>query len=253
MLFNALTDQDIVYHFICLTNPVESWKDPFIEVDINLKASIQLFDLAAKANVKKIVFPSSGGTVYGPQNLPVNEEETIPQPSSPYGIVKLATEHFLQYYKKHHEISVDIYRISNAYGPRQALNRQQGVIPIWIRKILEDKPISVFGDNNTIRDYIYVEDIAQLMTHSLSDLNSSGTFNLGSGIGVSILQLLEIFKKSIDKPFSYNIHVQRDSDIQSIVLDNSKILSHFPEFEFQKLEGKIVEMFNQERSIIQQG
>ncbi|MBC8179773.1 NAD-dependent epimerase/dehydratase family protein [candidate division KSB1 bacterium] len=113
----ALEGQDIVYHFICSSNPAESWHDPFLEINQNLTASIQFFQLAALKEVRKIVFPSSGGTVYGPQEKAIHEN-TVPRPFSPYGIIKLTTEYFLNYIQKKEGIKVDIYRIGNAYGPR---------------------------------------------------------------------------------------------------------------------------------------
>jgi dolichol-phosphate mannosyltransferase len=116
-LSSALQGQDIVYHFISVCTPIESWNDPFIEIDINLRPSIQFFELAIRKGVRKIVFPSLGGTVYGPQKELVNEGSVL-SPISPHGITKLTTEHFLQYFRKHAGIQADIYRIGNPYGPR---------------------------------------------------------------------------------------------------------------------------------------
>jgi len=237
-LSKALEDKDIVYHFICTTNPAESWNDPFIEIEENLRTSIRLFELAVNKGVKKIVFPSSGGTVYGPQKKPV-DEKAVPRPLSPYGITKLATEHFLHYYREHGGIEMDIYRIGNAYGPRQPIKRPQGVIAVWMQDILNGSEIHVYGDQNTLRDYIYIGDVVFLMTHSLNNLASSGVYNLGSGMGTSIIRLLEIFQTVVHEPIQYCIHPRRSLDNASIVLDSSKLISCFPGFKFQKLEDKI--------------
>jgi len=242
-LSKAVEYQDIVYHFICMTTPVESWDDPFIEIEENLRNSIQLFETAARQGVRKIVFSSSGGTVYGPQREPIDESAPT-MPISPYGIIKLATEHFLNYFREHSGIAVDVYRIGNAYGPRQPIQRPQGVISVWMNKILNDSEIQVYGDESTLRDYIYIEDVSLLMTNSLRNLDSSDVYNLGSGIGISIIQLLKIFKSCIDKPIKYRIHPRRSSDNTSIVLDSSKLLAHFPGFSFQKLEDKISETWH---------
>jgi UDP-glucose 4-epimerase len=235
---NAVKGQDIVYHFICSTSPAGSWNDPYIEIEDNLRASIQLFEIAAKEGVKKIVFPSSGGTIYGPQAEPVNEN-ALPRPFSPYGITKLAIEHFLRYFHKQFGIASDIYRVGNAYGPRQPDQRPQGVIGVWMRDILNNTEIQVYGNQGTLRDYVYIEDVAFLMTYSLRDPNSSDVYNLGSGEGTSILHLLDIIKKSIDTPFGYKIHPRRTLDNVSIVLDNSKLMAFFPDYKFKKLEDKI--------------
>ena len=242
-LAKSLDGQDIVYHFICATNPAESWNDPFIEIEENLRPSIKLFELAASKGVKKIVFPSSGGTVYGPQYKPV-DEKAVPRPLSPYGIAKLATEHFLLYFQEHSGIQVDIYRIGNPYGPRQPLQRAQGVIAVWMRDILSGLEIQVYGDQSTLRDYIYIKDVSYLMTHSLNKLASSGVYNLGSGVGTSIIRLLEIFQTVVVEPFRHHIHTRRPLDNPSIILDSNKLIAHFPGFKFQKLEDKLSETWN---------
>lgn len=242
-LLTALEGQEIVYHFICATTPIESWNDPFIEIEGNLRTSVQLCELAIRQGVRKIVFSSSGGTVYGPQERPVDEDVT-PRPQSPYGITKLATENFLNYFRERGGIQVDIYRIGNAYGPRQPIQRPQGVIAVWMRDILNGSEIQVYGDHHTLRDYVYVKDVSFLMTHSLEDLNFSDVYNLGSGVGTSIIGLLEIFKTVLGDVIRYRIHPRRPSDNTSIVLDSSKLLSHFPGFKFQKLEEKIQETWN---------
>jgi len=242
-LSRALKDQDIVYHFVCATTPVESWNDPFVEIDQNLRTSIQFFELAVRHDVRKIVFPSSGGTVYGPQEESV-DEETVPMPLSPHGITKLTTEHFLHYFREHSGIEADIYRIGNPYGPRQPIHRPQGVIAVWMRDILKGSEIQVYGDRSTLRDYVCVEDVAFLMTHSLRNPASSHVYNLGTGQGTSIIRLLEIFQMVIDEPIRYRALPRRSSDIAAIVLDSSKLLAHFPGFVFQKLEDRIPDTWN---------
>lgn len=223
ILKRALENQEVVYHFICMTDPASSWNDPFIEIEQNLRDSIHFFELASESGVRKIVFPSSGGTIYGPQYGRITED-ILPKPFSPYGITKLATEHFLNYFKERVNMASDIYRIGNAYGPRQPLNNPQGVIGTWMKHILEGSEVQVFGDRQTLRDYVYVEDIAFLMTHSLSNFDSSRTYNLGTGIGVSILDLLEVFIDTIDHPFPYQIHPRRSFDNTSVILDRNPLV-----------------------------
>lgn len=237
---HALKGQDIVYHFICVTNPASSWGDPFIEIESNLKYSVQLFELAVENGVKKIVFTSSGGAIYGCR-AGLIKEDTISNPFNPYGITKLATEHFLNYFRNRCGIAADIYRIGNAYGPRQPMDTPQGVIAVWMRKILKNEEIQVFGDNHTLRDYVYALDVAYLLTHSLRDISSSDIYNIGTGRGVSILELLEIFHSSIDQHFKYQICNRRNFDNLSVVLDSSKLLSFFPDFKFLEIEDKIKE------------
>ncbi|MDD5226667.1 MAG: NAD-dependent epimerase/dehydratase family protein, partial [Candidatus Omnitrophica bacterium] len=230
--------QDIVYHCISCTSPATSWKDPFVEIETNLKYSVHLFELAHQCGIKKIVFPSSGGTIYGRQLRKIREDN-LPLPFNPYGITKLATEYFLSYFRERFGLAADVYRIGNAYGPRQPMDAPQGVIAVWMGKILAGQKITIFGDRNVFRDYVCVEDIARLVLHSLTDLSSSDTYNLGTGKGISILELFDIFKEVIDMPFKHEIFARRDFDNTAVVLDSSKLLSHFPGFKFQEIKKGI--------------
>jgi len=234
----ALSGQDVVFHFISNTNPAASWNDPYVEIEENLKYSCQLFELAADHGIKKIVFPSSGGTVYG-RHTGLISEKTLPQPFNPYGIGKLAAEYFLNYFREARNIASDIYRIGNAYGPRQPIESSQGVVAVWMGRILKDEDVVIYGGEETIRDYIYVEDIAYLMTYSLRDLSASKLFNLGTGRGISILDMLNIFCSVFGDSLKYSICPRRKSDNNYVVLDSSKLLAHFPGFAFQNLEEKI--------------
>ncbi len=248
VLREALEGQDVVYHFIGATYPLASWKDPFIEIDLTIRSSVAMFDIAVEEGVKKIVYPSSGGTVYGRQKSPFTEK-TPTQPFSPYGIAKLATEHFLSYYREANGVAADIFRIGNPYGPRQAIGSVQGVINVWMEAVLGHKEFVVYGDEHNVRDYIYVGDVAHLMTHSLTDLESSDTFNLGSGKGVSILELLEVFKEALSgEDLKYRVLPRRPSDNVASVLDTSKLLAHFPGFEYQTLTEKVRETWDDLKS-----
>ena len=138
---------------------------------------------------------------------------------------------------------VDIYRIGNAYGPRQSMDASQGVIAVWMGKILKGKRIEVYGDTQAVRDYIYVEDIAHLIAHSINQPDLSDLYNLGTGRGVSVLELFDIVRTVTDIPFEYKVFSRRDFDNTRVVLDSSKLLSFFPGFEFQRIEEKIKDMW----------
>ena len=240
-LKNALHGNDILFHLVWASTPITSWNDPYLEVDENIRLTIQLAEAAVESGIKKMVFPSSGGTVYGTQEHSRVNESFLPRPFTPYGIAKLAVEYFLNYYHKSANLAIDVYRIGNAFGPRQPVSSPQGVISVWMSKILSGEKITVYGDCETIRDYVYVKDIAHLMAYSMTALNQSATMNIGSGRGTSIMELLDIFKRVIDMPFKYEIKPRRPSDNVSFILDNSLILSHFKNFSFGNLEENILE------------
>jgi UDP-glucose 4-epimerase len=242
VLSRALVGQDIVYHFIWATNPATSWSDPLIEVDSNLRNTIQLCELAASKGVLKLVFPSSGGTVYGHSENLIKEDQPA-NPSNPYGIAKLAAEFFIEYFQKRFGLNFDVYRIGNAYGPRQPGQAAQGVVAAWMHAILSKTPVYVYGDELVVRDYVYVRDASYLMTHSLRELRSSGIYNIGSGVGTSTAELLTLFQEVIDEPFEFIRCSKRPFDNSRVVLDSSKILAFFPGFKFQVLREKILELW----------
>lgn len=243
----ALAGREVVFHFACATNPVASWNDIPLEIEENLRPSILLFERAAAAGVRKIVFPSSGGTVYGRQEGRLTEER-VPLPVSPYGIFKLTTEHLLRHFGGKCGLAADVYRIANAYGPRQPVASGQGVIAIWMRQIVEGRVVHVYGDERTRRDYVHVGDVAALMQHSLRDLSASDVYNLGTGRGTSVLELLDIFRRRVHASFPCERHPRRPSDAEASVLDSGKLLSHFPGFRFAELEDKIGETWDDFRA-----
>lgn len=243
----SLKGQEVAVDFVMSSTPVGSWEEPLRTIESDLCPSVRFFELCARTGVRKIIFASSGGAIYGP-HAGLLDESTVPHPFSPHSIIKLCTEHFLHYYCEKHGLAADCYRIGNVYGPRQPLDRPQGVIAAWIGRTLAAQPLDVFGDEKTIRDYIFVRDAAQLMTHSLRDLEVGETYNLGTGQGTSILELLDVFRSVVGGPVEYRLHPRRASDNSSSVLASDKLLRHFPGFVFHGLDEGIRESFEWART-----
>lgn len=238
----ALEGQDIAAVFISASTPLTAWRAPLGVIEDELPLTVRLFDLCARLGVRKVIFASSGGTIYGPQPGRL-DENALPRPNNPHGIAKLTEEHFLRYYAAAAGLAADSYRIGNLYGPRQRLERGQGVIAAWIGRIQAGLPVDVYGDERCVRDYIYAEDAARLMTHSLRDMQSDGIYNLGTGRGTSILELLEIFRSVYGRPFAQRLHPRRPSDNISSVLDSSRLLRHYPGFVFRSLRDGVARCF----------
>ena len=251
----ALEGQEVAAHFVGATLPVCSWEDPLRPIDVDLRQAVNFFGLCAGQGVRKIIFPASGGTLYGRQSG-LQDESSLPAPFNPYGIAKLAAQNFLAYYREKCGIASDSFRIGNVYGPRQPLDRPQGVVAAWIGRILNGQPLELYGDQETVRDYVHAADAALLMTHSLRDLDATDTYNLGSGSGTSILELLSIFRRVSDRPFVCRVQPRRSSDNTSAILTSAKLLRHFPDFHHRPLEEGIRETFRwamasrQERSCL---
>ena len=152
----ALISADTVFHLISTTVPKSSTDDPVFDIETNLVGTVSLLNLAKKTGVKKIVFTSSGGTVYGvPREIPISEDHPT-DPISSYGIVKLTIEKYLHLLWTLYGMNYSILRISNAYGERQIANSAQGIIPTIIDKVLHDEVFTIWGDGSVIRDYVHI-------------------------------------------------------------------------------------------------
>lgn len=225
-LGEALDGIDFVFHFISTTTPISSENNPLVEIDTNVRYSVELFQQCVEKNVKRVVYASSGGSIYGNTGLDVINESVLPDPISPYAIGKLAVEKFLGYFYHKAGLESVVYRISNPYGSRQSLNTKQGVIPIFLNQVLNDEPITVYGDGSMIRDFIYVSDVANMIVESFEN-SKSRVYNIGSGEGVSINELIQIIY-SITGQTAKIIHIPAPSTfVDKNILDTSKFVSEF--------------------------
>ena len=237
-LESVLGGVDVVVHFAWSGNPAMSWEHPDDEVERNLRPTVALFESAARAGVQRLVFPSSGGTVYGPSAEALGEEAPT-FPFNPYGIAKLSAEHFLRYVGARFDVNWQVYRIGNAYGPGARLTGDQGVIGIWMRQLRDGEPLRAFGDHETRRDYIATDDLAALMMYSLRDFAEDGVFNLGTGRGVTIPELLTLVQAAAGREGEVVWQERRSLDNQFVVLDPAKIVGRFPGFTFRQLEDEL--------------
>jgi len=222
-VFQALNGVDYVFHYIGTTVPATAIKDPIYDVQTNIIGTIRLLQLAAASKVKRVIFPSSGGTVYGePTSLPVHETHAL-NPMDPYGISKLAIEKYLNYFNRAYGLDYLILRYSNPYGGRQSPHGQQGVIPVFLNRIkMGERPV-IYGDGSTERDYIYVGDAAEATITAIEKKTAHKIFNVGSGAGTSLNQLIELMSnvagKKIEPVYAEDTAIR----VQKIVLDISRI------------------------------
>lgn len=222
----ALDDIDYVFHLVSTTTPASADADPLIDIDTNIRGTVELLQRCVEqGKIRRVIYSSSGGTVYGDFAFenPI-PEETATHPVSPYGIGKVAIENYLSYFNRKYQLDYTIFRIANPYGERQPLLRKQGVIPIFADLILNEKPITVYGDGSMIRDYVYVKDVAEIMAESLQYPSlKNETVNLGSGIGESINQIITELEKVIEKKAIVAYKEKPSTFVQSVVLDTQKL------------------------------
>lgn len=223
----ALTDVDFVYHLVSSTIPSNSVLNPTYDIESNVIPSIRLLQLCLDKKIKKLVFISSGGTVYGnPNYLPI--DETHPSnPISSYGIGKRTIESYISLYKKLWGLDACIFRLSNPYGERQNPLGKQGVIPIFIYKAIKSTDIDVWGDGHVIRDYIYINDVIRFLVKSIEIETPELIYNLGSGVGTSINDILEFITQNINNSIKINYLKGRNFDVPENVLDIDLLLKRF--------------------------
>jgi UDP-glucose 4-epimerase len=222
LLSDALNGIDVVVHLICTTLPKTSNDDPVFDIQSNVVESLFLFEQCVTNNIKKIIFASSGGTVYGvPQSVPVPEENPT-TPICSYGISKLTIEKYLSLFKQLHNLNSVIIRPSNPFGSRQNPFGIQGAIPVFLGKILRNERIQIWGTGDVIRDFIYIEDLVDAFYRAIIYNTTSHIFNIGSGKGHSLNDLLTIMRKVTGRDLSVTYTRSRTYDVPEIYLDITK-------------------------------
>ena len=217
----AIDGSDAVVHLVSTTLPKSSNDDPVYDVQTNLVASLQMLEAMRARDVRRIVFISSGGTVYGtPQRVPVDEAHPT-EPQVSYGIVKLAIEKYLLMYQRLHGFRTRILRVANPYGERQRVATAQGAVGVFLHRALRNEPIEVWGDGSVVRDYIYVTDVAEAFAKALAYEGDQSVFNISSGQGVSLNELLAQLEGLLGRPVERRYLAGRSIDVPANVLDNS--------------------------------
>jgi UDP-glucose 4-epimerase len=214
----ALDGMDAVIHLVSTTLPKSSNDDPVYDVQSNVVSTLQVLDEMRKKGIRKIIFISSGGTVYGvPQHIPISENHPT-DPICSYGISKLAIEKYLNLYKNLHGNQHVILRLATPYGPRQRIETAQGAIAAFLHRAMTCQPIQIWGDGSVVRDYIYVEDVAEAFAAALNYEGEETLFNIGSGKGWSLNQLIEKIEGLIDRPLEVQYQAARKFDVPANIL-----------------------------------
>lgn len=218
VLAEALQDTEVVYHLASLTVPGTSNLDPSADITANLLPSVRLLDQMVRLGTTRVVFLSSGGTVYGnPSTVPVPVDHPL-QPRCSYGVVKVAIELYLGMYQQLYGLSPIVLRASNPYGPRQSHLGVQGAIATFLACVLAGRPISIWGDGSVVRDYVYVRDLARLCV-AAGESKTEGTYNAGSGKGFSLTAVLHLIRDVTGRRPEVSYSDPRSLDVDEIVLD----------------------------------
>lgn len=222
----VLQEVDEIIALAHSTVPKTSFENPIKDITSNLPAAVQLFDIASDLSIKKLVFVSSGGTVYGkPLKIPLTEEHPT-NPISPYGITKITIEKYAKMFYELRALPIVCVRPSNAFGEGQQPFTGQGFIATAIASVFNGEELLIFGEKGTVRDYIHVSDVASGIISALEQGKPGSSYNIGSGVGRNNKEILDIvFSLAKQKNLQTKVKIlpPRDFDVPINILDCKKI------------------------------
>jgi UDP-glucose 4-epimerase len=234
----SLVGVDVVFHLAWTSIHEVATRDPGADVTTNLLSSLRLISGCRQENVQRLVFLSSGGTVYGPARyLPVDENHPT-DPISAYGITKLAVEKYLQMYHHLYGLPYMVLRPSVPYGPGQDPRRRQGAVVTFLSRIANHERLEIWGDGSVIRDYFYIGDlIAAIVAAAQVDDPTERIVNIGGGRGYSLNDLIGVIESVVGKNAQVVYEPGRPFDVPSLVLDTSRakeVLGWAPQVELPR-------------------
>ncbi len=215
----AVVGCDVVFHLVTSTTPASGNVDKIVDLQSNVVSTLHLLDACREERVRRVVFISSGGTIYGiPERIPTPEDSPL-NPISAYGISKLAIEKYLALYEHLHGIEYRVLRVANPYGPFQTAMRNQGVIAAFLGRALGGKPIEMWGDGSITRDYVYIDDVVEALELAAVHNGRSRVFNIGSGEGRSLYEILTAIEQALGRPIDIRRFEGRKVDLPCNILD----------------------------------
>lgn len=231
---------DIVIHFAAQASVIASVEDPLLDEDINLKGLLNLANSSVKNNIKKFIFISTGGAIYGDAKIVPTSESYIPDMISPYALTKLTSENYLKIYYKLHNLKYSVLRLANVYGPRQVPKGECGVIPIYFEKCLknEDALLYAYDDmpSGTSRDYVYVDDVCCAINLCIEN-GDNDIFNIGTSKEIYTRDVFEQIKNLTNADCKLVTAKARIGDVRRGILNISKakeILGWEPKVDFEQ-------------------
>jgi nucleoside-diphosphate-sugar epimerase len=250
LIRKTLEGVDIVFHEAALASVTFSVKDPIATNQINVEGTLNLLNASCDLSVKRFIFASSAA-VYGITKSPQKKEDDTLNPTSPYGVSKLAAENYVRVFQRLHGLKTVCLRYFNVYGSRQRVDvhgSYGGVISIFINRLLNNMPPIIHGDGEQTRDFVYIDDVVEANMLAMNSENGAGeVFNIGTGGKISINQVAEILKHVMNKEKLEDIHTEpRATDIKHGYADISKarnFLGYEPQFSIEEGLAKLVNWY----------
>lgn len=215
----AVSGCDVVFHLVTSTTPASSNVDKVADLKSNVVSTLRLLDACKEEGVRRVVFVSSGGTIYGIPSVIPTSEDAPTNPITAYGVAKLAIEKYLALYEHLYGIESRILRVANPYGAYQTAMKNQGAIAAFMLRALEGKFIEIWGDGSVTRDYIYIDDVVNALQLAAVHEGPSRIFNIGSGKGYSLLDVAKAIEGTLEKAISVHHNKARPVDVPCSILD----------------------------------
>ena len=242
---------EIVDHHAAQVDVRHSVDHPAFDARTNILGAIGLLEACVRHGVRKLIYASTGGAMYGEgRQLPATEEHPV-HPESPYGVSKMTVEHYVYCYRLLHQLDATVLRYPNVFGPRQNPHGEAGVNAIFIGLMCEGKAPTIFGDGEQVRDYLYIDDVVRANELALTK-GSGETVNLGWGRGVSVNDIVRILAELLGTTEPPIHAAARPGEVQRIYLDASRakaVLGWEPQVTFEQGLAKTLEWYRAERAI----
>jgi UDP-glucose 4-epimerase len=218
----AIEDSDIVYHLVHATPPQPANADMAGDISNNVLPSLALFDLCRKLGVKRIVFLSSAGTVYGRPEVVPTPESAPTEPIGAYGISKLMIEKYLALHEHLHRTDYRVLRVANPFGPFQTASKQQGIVATLIARGLADERIEIWGDGSAVRDFIYIDDVLDALELVSRDQSRFRIFNIGRGEGHNLREIVARIQKLLGTELKLDWKDGRPSHVPVSIVSHTR-------------------------------
>jgi UDP-glucose 4-epimerase len=244
-LFGAFRPE-VVNHHAAQAQVRRSVADPQFDAQVNVIGSVNLLECCRRSGVRRVIFSSSGGAVYGDTELVPTPEEQPAHPASPYGITKLTFEHYLACWEALYGISSIALRYANVYGPRQNPLGEAGVIAIFAHRLLRGESPVVNGDGEQTRDYVFVEDVVEANVGALERPEVKGPVNIGTGVERSVNDLLGLLNRMVEHPVQAVYGAAKPGEQRRSVIDPTRakqLLGWSPQVTLEEGLRKTVEYF----------
>jgi UDP-glucose 4-epimerase len=209
---------DVVYHLIHANTPYSANLDMAGDLRRSVIPSLALLDACRKANVARVVFVSSGGTLYGAATEIPTPETAPTDPITAYAIGKLMIEKYLGLYERLYGLSFRVLRVANPFGPFQLATKGQGLIAMLLSRVMQGQPAEIWGDGSVVRDYVFIDDVVDAMQAAASDRSDGRVFNVGSGRGRSIRDIIAAIEAQLGEKLTIDWKPGRPIDIPVSIL-----------------------------------